>query len=131
MIVTHRYSPPKNSLAGGIMLLYSPPSMLSHCRRPQIICTIAFTAGLNTLQVDYVKITRNCIYSCFLSYLCLQSKVGGWEESDSAPSNRKCIQNYTLTFTLGVDSIMFSCGLVSYSCWTPWVNGIHLYKRSQ
>ena len=34
MIATHRYSPLKMS---SITLSYSPPSMLSHCRHPQVI----------------------------------------------------------------------------------------------
>ena len=49
MIASHKYSPPK---MGGITLLYSPPSIRYI---PKFyICAIAFSAGLNGLQVDQV-----------------------------------------------------------------------------
>ena len=46
VIATHRYTPSKMEVA--ITLSYSPPSTLY----PQVIYAIAFSAGLNGLQVD-------------------------------------------------------------------------------
>ena len=46
-IITHRQSPLKTAVA---TLSYSPVSTL----HPQVIYAIAFSAGLNDLQVDYV-----------------------------------------------------------------------------
>ena len=56
MIATHRYSLPKT---GGIMcshrVSYSPPSTLQRFTSYMYIYAIAFTAGLNTFQVDKVS----------------------------------------------------------------------------